>query len=239
MSMFFGNRLNRFKMAPEDDKGSNNGGAAGKDDKKDPPANDYAKEIADLRASNAAMMQKIEAMTGKKESDDESLHDKAKKQREADDKASNNHKAIESALKFSLKSEEFLKTNQSLLPKDIGDIFKAADKENYASPIEKDGAIKAGLIQSFFSVQSNLDLLTQGQKIALDDYLKLTKNSKQDKAQQIYDSIFEPTFDQLRRLKKAEALAKGHGGGSDSEDAYKNKMINLSKKHYLGEKSNA
>lgn len=167
---------------------------------------------------------------------DDDLNEKARKQREADDKKAGDSKQLEAALKFSLTAPEFLKVNASLLPKDVADIFKAAEKEKYDSAIEKDAAIKAGIIQSFFAQQSNLDLLTPGLKASLEDFLKLTKTGKQDKAQSIYDSIFEPTFEMLKRVKKAEALSKGFSGGSDTEDAYKNKMINLSKKHYLGEK---
>ncbi len=161
---------------------------------------------------------------------------KAKLQKEKDDKGITDSKALESAIKFNLKADEFVKTNQSLLPKNAADIFKAADKENYSSAIEKDAAIKSGLIQSFFEVQSNLDLLTGSQKIQLDEYLKLTKTGKQERAQAMYDNIFEPTFEMLKRVKKAEALNKGFGGGTGFDDEYKNKLINGSKKHYLGDK---
>lgn len=216
-----------------DGKGGTGAGGATSD--KTP---DLAKEVADLKAANTALMEKFEALWGKKTPDtkDDDLIDKAKKQKEIDDKKTIDHKALESALKFSLKADEFLKTNQSLLPKDVSEIFKQAEKEKYDNAIEKDAAIKAGIIQSFFSVQTNLDLLTPSLKISLDDFLKLTKNGKQEKAQSIYDNIFEPAFEMLRRVKKAEALGKGFNSDDDGETAYKNKMIDLSKKHYLGAK---
>lgn len=218
------------------------------DDKKD-QAPDLAKQLADMQATNKLMADRLEKLEGKgnggkkKDADDDSedddLNDKARKTREADDKNRNNQKALESALKFSLKSEEFLKTNQSLLPKDIGDIFKAAEKEKYESAIEKDAAIKSGLIQSFFAIQANLDLLTPALKSKLEEYLKLTNTGKQDRAQETYENIFEPAFEMLRRLKKAEALNKGLGENSDSDTAYKSKLMTGSRKHYLGEKANA
>ncbi len=204
------------------------------------PKPDPAKELSDLRASNAA----LEARLAKLEKpnpapDDPELIEKARKQRETDDKKNSDGKALEAALRFNMGAENWLKQNESLLPKGIADIFKAAEKETYGSAIEKDGAIKSGIIQSFFSVQANLDLLTPAIKGQLEDYLKLTKTGKQDKAQQMYDMIFEPAFEMLRRVKKAEALNKGFGTGGASEDAYKKKMMDLSKKHYLGEKPNA
>ncbi len=203
-----------------------------------PPAPDHAKEMADLKAANADLQKKLAdlAKPPPPNPDDPSLIDKARKQKEELDKKNSDSKALEKALMFSMKSEEFLKTNASLLPKDVTDIFKLAEKENYSNAIEKDSAIKAGVIQSFFSVQANLDLLTPTLKTSLDEYLKLTKDGKQEKAQAVYDSLFEPSFERLKAVKKAEALGKGFGGHDDAETAYKNKMIILSKAHYLGEK---
>lgn len=198
------------------------------DPKPDPKDEQIAKLTKELEALKAANPPKPDP------SNDPDLIEKARKQKELEDKQAGDQKALEAALRFSMNSEKFLKDNASLLPKDITDIFKAADKENYGSATEKANAIKAGLIQSFFSVQSNLDLLTPGLKSTLEDYLKLTKTGKQDKAQQIYDMIFEPAFEMLKRVKKAEALQKGHGAGND--DAYKQKLMAGSKKHYLGEK---
>lgn len=193
-----------------------------------PPAPDPKdQEIANLK-------KELEALKTKPPADDPDLLEKARKQREADDKKQADTKSLEAALKFNLNSSQFLKDHATLLPKDIADIFKSAEAEKFDTAIEKDAAIKAGIIQSFFSIQANLDLLTPGLKSSLEDYLKLTKTGKQDKAQQIYDSIFEPAFEMLKRVKKAEALQKGHGTGSD--DAYKQKLMAGSKKHYLGEK---
>jgi hypothetical protein len=236
MSKFFGNRLLKV-MAPEGDGG---GGGGDKGDKgKGDPAPDHAKEIADLKAANADLAKKLEKYSkpDPKPEDDPELIDKTRKEKAAADKKVSDSKALESALRFSLKSEEFLKTNATLLPKDVADIFKQAEKENYADAMEKDAAIKSGIIQSFFQVQANMDLLTPGLKSQLDEYLKLTKTGKQEKAQQIYDSVFEPAFAMLKGIKKAEALNKGFGGGSDAETAYKNKLMAGTRKHYLGEKS--
>lgn len=211
-------------------------------DKKEtpPPGDDIRKELDGLKAQNQDLMSKLEKLLGKEKApgDEDDLTKKAKDMRDQEDKKDNDTKALEAALRFNMGSSEWLKQNSTLLPKDVSDIFKAAEKENYGSAIEKDAAVKAGIIQSFFSVQHNLDLLTPGLKNNLEDYLKLTKNGKQEKAQEIYNSIFEPAFEMLKRVKKAEALQKGFGAPSDSEAAYKQKLISLSKKHYLGEKSN-
>lgn len=211
------------------------GGGGGAPDPKVDPAPDPAAELAALKAELAALKAKAPTPPA----DDPDLQEKARKARESSDKDASRTKSLENALKFSLRSSEFLKQNEALLPKEVADIFKQADKENYSDAIEKDGAIKAGLVQSFFSVQANVDLLTAGQKSSLDDYLKLTKTGKQEKAQAIYDMIFEPAFEMLKRVKKAEALTRGHAAGTDVEDNYRKRLLAHSRKHYLGEKTDA
>jgi hypothetical protein len=196
-------------------------------------------ELETLKESNAALIARLEKLESSlkpptPDPKDEELRDKARRQREADEKKGMDSKALEQSIKFNLQSSEFLKVNQSLLPKDAPDIFKAADKEKFENEIEKARAVKVGLIQSFFAVQENVDLLTGPQKNRLDEFLKLTKNGKQDQAQEFYENIFEPTFEALRRVKRAEALNRGHGDSSD--DAYKQRLLDHSRKHILGEK---
>ena len=171
--------------------------------------------------------------------DDPDLQKKAAKEREEKDKRNSDSKRLESALKFNLGAQDWLKQNETLLPKNIAGIFAAAEKETYENAIDKDSAIKAGVVQEFFSVQANVDLLTPGLKSALEDYLKLTKNGKQDKAQHIYDTVFEPAFAMLKAVKKAEQLNNGQKNQTDGEKALAERMMKLSKKHYLGEKENA
>lgn len=194
---------------------------------------DPAAELAALKAEIAALKA---AKAAPKPEDDPDLQERARRERERSDKEGARTKQLENALKFGLKSADFLKQNESLLPKDVADIFKQAEKENFSDAIEKDSAIKSGMVQSFFAVQANVDLLTSGQKSTLDEYLKLTKTEKQNRAQQVYDMVFEPAFEMLKRTKKAEALSKGYGGGSDAEAAYKAKLMASTRKHYLGEK---
>lgn len=171
--------------------------------------------------------------------DDPSLSEKARKEREEQEKQAGDTKRLEKALSFTMGAEAWLKTNASLLPNSIAGIFAAANKENYANAMEKESALKVEIVNEFFQVQANLDLLTPTLKSQLEDFQKLTKNGKQEKAQTIYDSVFEPAFEMHRRLKKAEQLNKGHGNSSEEIDAYKNKLVAGSRKHYLGENKNA
>jgi hypothetical protein len=224
-----------------DKAGDGTGGAGGAGTP--PPPADNAKDVETLRAQNADLVKRLEALEGKNipppKDEEKSLAEKAAKEREDNDKRSGDQKTMESALKFNLQGKDWLKTNASLLPKNIEGIFQQAEKENYGSAMEKTTAIKVGIISEFFSIQANSDLLTPGLKNTLDDFQKLTKNGKSEKANQVYDQVFEPAFEMLKRIKKAEQLNKGHGNPSDVEDAYKKRLMQGSRKRYLGEKQDA
>ena len=238
-SLFFGNRLFKILRAPDDGNGAG-GGQGGGDDKS--KSADAGKELSELKASNAALLARLDALEKKgagsddKSKDDKSLADKVEADRKAKEKQTTDHQKLERALKFTLTSNDWVKTNATLLPKNIEGIFAQAEKENYSTAMEKADAIKVGIVSEFFSIQSNLDLLTETQKISLEDFKKLTKTDKQDRVQSIYDTVFEPTFEMLKRVKKAEQISKGLGDSNDSETAYKEKMKAISRKHYLGEK---
>lgn len=192
-------------------------------------------ELQSLKDQIASLMKEKEDW-GKKEL---SLNDKVKIENDDRVKKDSDTRKLESALTFNLTSAEFIKINESILPKDISDIFKAADREKYESAIDKANATKAAIIQSFFSQESNVEFLTPSQKSALADYLKLTKNGKEDKAREIYENLFEPSLATLKRVKKAEELYKsknGFRGDSQGDSQYKEKLMALSKKHFLGEK---
>ncbi len=186
-----------------------------------------------------AALEKEKSEWSKDKDKDIDLNEKLNRERQDQDKKNSESKSLESALTFNLTSAEFIKSNESVLPKDISDIFKLAEREKYDSPVHKANATKAAIIQSFFSQQENEDLLTPSQKSSLADYLKLTKNGKEEKAREIYDNLFEPALNSLKRIKKAEELNRskyGYKSDSKGDSQYKEKLMGLSRKHYLGEK---
>lgn len=203
---------------------------------------DPAKELADLKAKFEAQEKELAALKAKGDPnpnpkpDDKSLSEKAEAERKAKEAKDLESKSLEAALKFNIGSKDFVKNNASLLPQNIQGIFDAAEKENYASAVQKANAIKVGIVSEFFALQANLDLLTDHQKQSLEDFKKLTKDVKEERVQGIFDSIFEPTLETLRKVKKAEALQKGLATPSDAQDAYKQRLMAGSRKHHLGEK---
>lgn len=202
------------------------------------PAPKPSNELESIKAQNAELIKRLEAMESrfKPASTEPDLSEKTRIEREAAEKKSADQKKIATALKFTMGSPDWLKNNATLLPKTIPDLFVKAEKETYESEIEKADAIKVGIVNEFFAVQGNLDLLTESQKNLLEDWKKLTKNEKQDRVHNIYDLVFEPSFERLRGQRKAEQLSKGLGDSTHFEDAYKKRLMEISRKHYLGEK---
>lgn len=174
---------------------------------------------------------------GKKDDDDASLADKVRKENEEKAKAQKHEKSLEAALNFNIAGKDFVKNNIGLIPKTIEGLFEKAEKENYGSAVAKANDIKVGIVEEFFAVQANHDLLTSGQKIELEDFKKLTKNVKQERVESIYSMIFEPTLETLRKVEKAKQLNNGAKNQTDSEKELADRMMKKARKHYLGDKT--
>lgn len=224
------------------DKAVEDGGGGGGAD--ETPLKEEQQGIDSLKAQNAELLKRLEALeTGRKQNsvgggtppkqDDEDLSSKARAA--LDKKASDNasSKEIEQAIEYNLKSKNWAQENKELLPKTIDSIFEEASKENFNSAIDKANAIKVGVVQEFFSIQENLDLLTERQKEALEDFKKLTKNEREQKVDGVFSNIFEPSFEMKRKLKRAEQVSKGFGDSDSTKENFKNKMKEISEKRYL------
>jgi len=205
-------------------------------------------EIAAMKAENEAskaeaakLKADIEALKTAKPAPkaDDDLQVKAAKEKEENDKQNASSKRLENALKFNLNAATFVKDNKDILTADMEGILKAAEKENYDTAFAKANAVKVGMIGTFFSVQANMDFLTPAQKSQLEDFQKLTKNGKEEKAEHVFENIFEPAIEMLKKVKKAEELGKAKSGfssGSSVENDYKQRLINQAKKGHLKEK---
>jgi hypothetical protein len=212
------------------DKGGEGGGA-------EQPKSDPMKDANDKIAALSAKIEEL--LASSKPKADPTLNDKVKDINDQKDKTENDTRALEQALSFNLKSDSFLKDNEKYLPSNVAQIFKVAETEKYDSAIQKASATKAAIMQEFFSIQDNVDFLTSSQKSKLDDYLKMTKDGKEREAQKVYVELFEPTLEQIKRIKKAEQVGRANshlGDPSDADERYKKRMIELSQKHFMGVK---
>ncbi len=175
----------------------------------------------------------------KEEKKEEDLREKIAKEKVAANAKVDERKAIEKVLRFNLGIGEFVKTNKEALPGEFNDLLTQAEKENYDTAQDKANAIKSAFVQSFFAVQANVDFLTATQKEVLNDYLKLTKKGREDKAEAVYENLFEPAFETFKRVKKAEELGRARSGFASSSkqtDGYKQRLMAGSRKTYLNEK---
>lgn len=202
-------------------------------------------KLKDFETKNSELNSQIEKLSKPKDEpkpapkDDSDLNTKVALENKEKEEKQAEAKNLEAALTFNLTSKSFIEENQSILPKDMVDIFTAADKEKYDSAVDKANATKSALIKSFFDVQENLDLLTKTQKTNIEDYFKLTVKARQARANDIFENIFEPALATVKNIKKAEEVAKAKAGVFDPSEvdaAYKDKIMKGSKSHYLGEK---
>lgn len=204
-------------------------------------------ELAELRAAketSAKLSKEIEELRktptptepAKPAESEEDLRTKAQKEKELNDAKGADAKRIERAVSFNFTIDEFAKVNKDLLPEDIEGILQQAKKENYDSVAERANALKSSVVLSFFAVQANYDVLTPAQKAQVDSFLKLTKTGREQRADEIYDNVFEPAFETLKRVKKASEVARAQAGfstPSNAEAAYKEKMIQVAAKAHL------
>lgn len=228
--------------APEGDGGG--GGGGGDKGSKGGEGDKGGSKDGDKGAAGTVTLTKeqfdaiMSRLPKEQKADDEGLDDKARKERESKEKEAANSKLMEKAISFTMGAKDWLKTNEAILPKTVPGIFEAAEKENYGNAIEKANAIKVGVVQEFFAQQANLDLLTDSQKSALADFKALTKNEKSERVQGIYESVFEPAFESLKRERKAAQLRNGQTDPTDRQSAHLAKMQQVSRKYYLKEKGN-
>ncbi len=210
---------------------------------------ELAAKFAESEAKNKELAETVAKLTAAKPEDkkpdpipeNKSLNQKVEDDKQAKDLKEKDAKKLEAALSFNLLSDKFKEEHKSILPKDMTEIFAQAEKEKYDSPIDKANDTKSALIQSFFKIQANIDFLTPNQKSDIDDYLKLSKAGKSEKADEVYRNVFEPALSLLKQIKKVEELAKlrnGHSSPDDTDKMLTNKLIAASKSHHLGEKSN-
>lgn len=171
--------------------------------------------------------------------DTDGLREKARKEEEAKKKRAGEVKEVERAMKFNLTIDQFTKENKDFLPPEIDGILKQAAKENYDTELDRASAMKAAIVQSYYSIQANLDALTGAQRKQLEEWNRLTKKAREEKAADIYENIFEPAIDTARRVKKAEEVGRSRSGlatRNENHEAYKDKLIRLSEEAYLGKK---
>ena len=198
----------------------------------------FKSEMTKMKEELETLRKPREETSKEEKPKDDDLLNKAKKEREEKEKNSSDSKNIESAIKFNLSVNDFIKNNEDILPGEVQDIIRVAEKENYDSAKDKANAVKVGIIGSFFSIQSNLDLLTQAQKNQLEDFQKLTKNGKEGLSSHVYDNIFEPAIEMLKKLKKADELGKARNGfttASSVEKDYTQRLIDQARKGHLKE----
>lgn len=194
------------------------------------------REYEELMAKLKEIQSKVSGGDGGGKGDDvDPLVKKVEEERKKKESEQATTRQLEEAIAYKYSLDEFVKKNEDILPSQVAELVKAAKSETYNNAVSEAAAIKKAILDSFFSIQSNVDLLTESQKRQLDDYKKLTKEAKESQAPVLYTNLFEPSLQMLRRLKTAEELNRSREGipTSNAEAAYKRKLIEAAERKYI------
>lgn len=166
--------------------------------------------------------------------DDKTLAQKAEAERLAREKGQTDTQKIERDISYNLGVKKFVEDHKAFLSEDVAGILTQAEKEKYDSAGQKAAELRTEIIEAFFKVQSNLDILTAAQKRNLADFQKLTKDGKRQDSEKVYESVFEPALEMVKRVKKAEELnlaARGYATATGGPlGAYKQKLLEAAKR---------
>ncbi len=165
---------------------------------------------------------------------DKTLAEKVEAERIAREKGQSDVAKIERDISYNLGVSKFVDDHKAYLSEDIKAILLAAEKEKYDSAGQKAAELRTEIIDAFFKVQANSDILTAAQKRILADFGKLTKDGKRQDSEKVYESVFEPALEMVKRVKKAEELnlaARGYATATGGPlGAYKQKLLEAAKR---------
>lgn len=169
--------------------------------------------------------------TGGGGGDGDDMRDRNRRDNEQRETAQREQARVESAVTFNLTLGKWCDDNKELLPAEIPEILKRSATENFESASAKAAELRSAIILSFFDLQENEDLLTASQKASLANYKKLSRTAKIEKAADFYETIFEPTFESLRKIRRAQDL--NAGGQSSQNTALRDRLIKQGQEVYL------
>ncbi len=209
-----------------------------------PPATGGGDSNAALLAELKAMRAEITELKGKKEEKaDPSLAERVEAERKSREKNKLETDKIERDISFNMGIAKFVDEHKSHLSDNIAEIIKVADNQKFDNHAEKSSTLRSEIIDAFFKVQANLDILTPAQKRNLADFQKLTKDGKRQESEKVYESVFEPALEMVKRVKKAEELNLAARGFATAQGgplaAYKAKLYEAAQRVIINRKQKA
>jgi hypothetical protein len=191
---------------------------------------DEAKAAADNAAKLKAELEEYKKNNPpKSKEDDPTILEAARKKEgeEADRKAK--EKAISEAAKFSVSIRDIIAGGEEFFPKEIAGIMEVNAKKPYDSEIDKANDLRATIIESVFSVQKNLDLLSEVAREKINVFLSLSQKKREDKAHEHWEYVLTAldTYKRVSKLERAQKTRSGLASPSDAQEAYDKKILGL------------
>ena len=133
---------------------------------------------------------------------------------------------IQSSVKFNHSVGEFVEKNKSLLPEEAATILTTAATKTFKNENEKANVIRKSLLDSFLSVQENLDALKGSLKDRAIKYRSLVESEKENQSVDFWD-LAELGTALKAGNNKADALNKinGVGAGDGEGGILENKIL--------------
>lgn len=183
------------------------------------------KELKDLRDKN-------NPPAPQKKEDDPSVLEAIRKKEQEDREKSDKEKRILEGAKFIATFDKLIADGGEFFPKEVSVAVEVVNKRKYDDEISRADDLRASIIESVFSVQKNLDLLTELGKQKVNDFLALSQTAKQKNSEAIWEYVLNAldTYKRVEKQTRTEAARRGLATPSGATEAYEKKIFGLRNK---------
>ena len=125
----------------------------------------------------------------------------------------------ESATKFEIGFDKMREDYKAFLPSETESIVNFVNGQKHENKIDKARDLKVALMDAFFKVQKNIDVLNSTFKDKVSAYNGLTQEAKRKEAN-VYWEVLEVALENHKLIGKGQAANRANGqpgGGSDEE----------------------
>lgn len=151
---------------------------------------------------------------------EKNIVDDAKQKLAEEQAAKNNNAEMESAIKFNMNIEKFVKDNEKVLPSEAKKIIETIGGRNFGSESEKANNTRKAIIDSFIQLQANIDVLPASQKEAVERYKNLTEEEKVKQSSRFWGIVDVGTTNKVLMRKAEQQRGDSSGNADDFEKRF-------------------
>ncbi len=189
-------------------------------------------EAASVKAELEALKKGPPVPPKKGDDDDKTILEKARQIEAEGEKKKQSEKALVEAAKFTVSLSKIVEDNEAFFPKEIAGIMEVNAKKPYDNELARANDLRASIIESVFSEQKNLDLLSETAKIKVQEFFGFNKTKKEEVSQTYWEYVLT-ALDTNNRITKLDRISKARNGinmSSGWEKDHEDKIFGLTKK---------